>query len=408
MNSFPISDLYEKYLLSSGVCTDNRKIFDDCIFWGIKGPNFNGNNFAVQAIADGAKYAIVDEPDNADQSKIFYVQDSIEALQNLANFHRKQFDIPIIAITGSNGKTTTKELVATVLSKSYRCHFTKGNFNNHLGVPLTLLEMPGDTEVAIIEMGANHQGEIAALCKIAEPTHGLITNIGKAHLEGFGGLEGVKKGKGELYDYLAQTKGVVFINKDEKYLSDLSDELKYRRVYYGLRNNDKVNWLRIEQIDASNKFLKIGFWGDRGAQYEITTQLIGEYNLPNISTAVCLGLYFKVPEKEIVNGISNYVPNANRSQLVNFKGAEIILDAYNANPSSVELALYNFAQMQTFGFSEVIFIGKEFEKEAERLACKYFDTIAELKENVSTSFFSGKKILLKGSRSTNLEQLIKG
>ena len=435
MESFPISELYKRFLKSTGVCTDSRRIFENCIFWGIKGPNFNGNEFAEKALELGAQFAVVDELKKPDHPQLIYVEDSIKALQELANYHRRQFDIPIIAVTGSNGKTTTKELIAAVLSRTYCCHFTKGNFNNHLGVPLTLLKMTSNAEVAIIEMGANHQGEIKELCEIAEPTHGLITNIGKAHLEGFGGLEGVKKGKGELYEFLAKTKGVGFINKDENYLIDLSADIKYRRVYYGLLEG-KEKWLRIEKLYSKNNFLKVGFWDERSKLFESNSHLIGNYNLPNLATAICLGLYFKVPEFEIIKGIEGYIPSSNRSQLVNFKGAEIIMDAYNANPSSVELALRNFDKIQgenkivilgamkelgefekkehsriadlafSLDFEEIILIGKEFLNDAKKNKCKYFSDIALFKSSIENEFFGSKKILVKGSRSTQLEKLI--
>ncbi len=436
MESFPISELYDRFLQSTGVCTDNREIFENCIFWGIKGPNFNGNDFASKAIEQGARYAVVDELDQADHLQILYVKDTIKALQELANFHRRQFEIPVIAITGSNGKTTTKELCAAVLSRTYRCHFTKGNFNNHLGVPLTLLKMTGDTEVAIIEMGANHQREIAQLCDIAEPTHGLITNIGSAHLEGFGGLEGVKKGKGELFDFLAQSKGVAFINKDEQFLSELAAKIQYRRVYYGLYEGQGDTWLRIQSDKSSDKFLKVSFWDERSNLFQIRPNLIGDYNIPNLATAICLGLYFKVPEAEIVKGIESYIPNSNRSQLLNYKKAEIILDAYNANPSSTELALRNFAKMEgdmktvilgamkelgkferkehqkiaqlatRLEFQEVIFIGREFEEDSIKLGCRYFKNTEDFKLAISEDFFDSKKILIKGSRSTHLERIV--
>jgi len=436
MDSFPISNLYDHFLQSSGVCTDNRKIIADCIFWGIKGPNFNGNDFALKAIEAGAKYAVVDEKEIADHPQIFYVTDSVRALQNLANYHRKRFDIPVIAITGSNGKTTTKELLATVLSRTYRCHFTRGNFNNHLGVPLTLLKMAKDTEVAIIEMGANHQGEIESLCEIAEPTHGLITNIGRAHLEGFGGLEGVKKGKSELYRFLAKVTGVGFINKDEKYLSELSSVLNYRRVYYGLFEENDTNWLRVQKEVSTNQFLKIGFWGENMDFFKVNTQLVGDYNVPNVATAICLGLYFKVPEVEIIKGIEGYLPTSNRSQLMEYRGGQIILDAYNANPSSVELALRNFegmkgehkivvlGAMKELGeyeieehlriarlaahmtFETIILIGKEFEAAAQAFNCNYFEDVVTLKSWITSNFFQNKKILIKGSRSIHLEKLV--
>ncbi|MEO0338990.1 MAG: Mur ligase family protein [Bacteroidota bacterium] len=255
-----LASLYQEYLKTGQkVSTDSRRIEPDCLFFALKGPNFNGNQYAADALAKGAAFAIIDDPTFDKGSQYVVVEDVLRTLQNLARHHRRQFQIPVIGITGSNGKTTTKELVAHVFKTHYRTHFTQGNFNNHIGVPLTLLAMPLDTEIAIVEMGANHQGEIAQLCEIAEPSHGLITNIGKAHLEGFGGIEGVKKGKSELYRYLANQRGIAFVNRDEKFLPNLSEDV-LKRIFYFESQHPTVDEPGYETVLLQqNPFLEIGF-----------------------------------------------------------------------------------------------------------------------------------------------------
>ena len=337
--------LYDIFLKHPLITTDSRKIKPGCLFFALKGERFNGNEYASEAINQGAAFAIIDDAKYKLGNQYILVENVLQTLQELSTYHRRQFHIPIIAITGSNGKTTTKELISAVLSSHYRTHFTKGNFNNHIGVPLTLLAMPMDTEVAIIEMGANHQGEIAALCEIAEPTHGLITNIGKAHLEGFGGIEGVKKGKSELYRYLASNNGVAFINQDEPFLEALVTGVKWK-IFYKKGDVPHADSIPFEiQLLSDQPFIKAAFATDHHSPVVIESQLIGRHNFNNIMTAVVLGTYFKVPDQKIKSSIEHYVPSDNRSQIIKVGTNTFILDAYNANPTSMQNALLFFEKM---------------------------------------------------------------
>lgn len=432
-----ISALYDLFLSTSGVVTDTRKFRSDCLFVALKGPRFNGNTFAEQALASGAKYAIVDEAEFVHNEQCVLVDDGLVFLQELARHHRRQFNIPVIAITGSNGKTTTKELTAAVLSSNYRTHFTKGNFNNHIGVPLTLLEMPKDTEVAIIEMGANHQKEIAALCQIAEPSHGLITNIGKAHLEGFGGIAGVKKGKGELYDYLADQAGVVFINTDEKFLSGMAEKVKHK-IHYQRSENPSVEVRAYEiKVLQDTPFVEVGFLDRAGAFYTAETHLMGQYNVDNIMTAIALGKYFKVPAGLIRAAIAAYVPANNRSEIKKIGTNTFYLDAYNANPTSTRAALNYFdginVENKVVVLGDMLELGEYSEQEHRRiiddLLSMHFQTVAvvgqaygkvvqasdniphfpdveRLKQWFEEQNMEHSTILLKGSRGIGLERLV--
>lgn len=337
-------DLYRKY---PSVQTDTRKLKPGDLFFALKGPSFNGNAFARQAIDAGAACAIIDEAEYTIEGKTFLVDDVLTALQQLALYHRRQFDIPFIAITGSNGKTTTKELIHAVLSTSYTVYTTEGNLNNHIGVPLTLLKIRDDAEMAVIEMGANHLREIASYCTIALPTHGLITNCGKAHLEGFGGEEGVRKGKGELYDHLRANGGTAFAMWDYDYLRTMSQGIK--EVFtYGTRDADLTG-----RLAAARQYLDVVF--DKGLHGEAHTQLVGDYNLPNVLAAAAVGTYFHVSEENIKKAIENYTPTNSRSQLVKKGSNQIILDAYNANPSSMKAAIENFARAA--GENKILAIG---------------------------------------------------
>ena len=341
-----IENLYKIFQEYQTVTTDTRQITEGCIFFALKGDSFDGNVFAEKALELGAKCAVIDNISFKKDDRYVVVEDVLTTLQDLARHHRRQFDFPIIAITGSNGKTTTKELMATVMSNQYNTHFTKGNFNNHIGVPLTVLQLNADHEVAIIEMGANHQGEIDLLCKIAEPTHGLVTNMGKAHLEGFGGFEGVKKGKSEMYRWLAAQDGTVFINEDEPYLMDFLPKKSLHVIAYCRSHAPCLATPQYEvTLEDSEGFLKVGFLNSKGEMLYATTNLVGEYNFANIATAVAVGKYFKVPTSKIKNALENYVPSMNRSQLMEYKSATLILDAYNANPSSMKQALLNLSKM---------------------------------------------------------------
>ncbi|UBM57757.1 UDP-N-acetylmuramoyl-tripeptide--D-alanyl-D-alanine ligase [Marinilongibacter aquaticus] len=422
-----IEELYTLFLKSSGVCTDTRKIEKDCLFFALKGGNFNGNAFAKEALAKGALYAVIDEKEYKGADCLL-VEDVLETLQELANYHRKQFDIPVFALTGSNGKTTNKELLKAVLSKKYKVHATQGNLNNHIGVPLTLLSMPKETEMAIVEMGANHQREIAMLCAIAEPTHGLITNIGKAHLEGFGGEAGIEKGKGELYDYLKNAQAYAFVNETDPKLMEM---VKARQmilvVYYGKPG--------LQMLSASPQVVfKISEEGE-----SVSSHLSGEYNFKNIENAVAVGQYFNVPDESIAEAISAYNPDNNRSQKVE-KGSNVVyLDAYNANPSSMEAALRNFIQLETEGPKMVILgdmfeLGEysqaEHEKVGALVAQGKFDLVVLYGENMKAAlehlplayYFTDKfslhnwihdlklenyTVLIKGSRGVALETAVK-
>ena len=345
-----INELYQHFKKHPSVQTDSRKIKKGDLFFALKGPNFNGNKYAQQALDDGAVLCIVDEETGLQDSRIIKVNDSLETLQALAKKHREQFSIPFIAITGSNGKTTTKELVHAVLSMKYITYTTIGNLNNHIGIPLTILSVKPDAEMAVIEMGANHQHEIEGYCKYALPTHGLITNCGKAHLEGFGGEEGVKKGKGELFDYLRNNNGTAFIFNDYGYLSEMSKGIS-NIITYGTIDAD-LNGEAIKE--SGSEFLRVKI--DKGVTInEINTQLVGGYNLPNVLAAVCIGKTFGVDDEKIIAALENYIPSNSRSQFIEKDSNRIILDAYNANPSSMKAAIENFANMP--GNKKVLMLG---------------------------------------------------
>ncbi len=347
--SMQIEQLYHIYLQHPQVQTDTRKLQPGDLFFALKGDNFNGNAFAAQALAAGAAYAIVDEDTGLADDRIIQVPDALTALQQLAKRHRERFtNIPFVAITGSNGKTTTKELVHEVLSTTYTTYTTIGNLNNHIGVPLTILKIKADAQMAVIEMGANHQKEIEGYCTYAMPTHGIITNCGKAHLEGFGGVEGVRKGKGELYNYLRANNGTAFVMWDYDYLRSMSEGLPHVHTYGtdGAELNGRVL--------SSTGFLTVGISGS-DVLASIATNLVGEYNLPNVLVAVALGKYFKVPDEKIKAAIEQYKPSNSRSQLLEWQGNKVILDAYNANPTSMRAAIENFAKME--GANKVLLLG---------------------------------------------------
>ncbi len=344
-----LAQLHGLFLRFPKVATDTRKIEEDSIFFALKGPNFNGNTFAAEALRKGAAFAVVDEPEYATEANILLVDDVLETLQQLAVYHRNYSKAKIISLTGSNGKTTTKELIHAVLSKKYRTIATKGNLNNHIGVPLTLLRIAADTEIAIIEMGANHQKEIALLSGISQPDFGYITNFGKAHLEGFGGVEGVIKGKSELYDYLLHHDKHVFLNAD--------DPIQKEKLSHYVRkigfSQDDPEYFNIRLLDT-DPFIQLEFEKTR-----ISTQLVGKYNFPNCCAAIVMGKYFNVAPKDIAAAIAAYVPADNRSQLMKKGGHHIVLDAYNANPTSMKAALESFAG--TKGHPKVLFLGDMFE-----------------------------------------------
>lgn len=414
-----IEQLYNLFCQTYLIDTDSRKIRNGSIYFALKGTNFDGNKFAVEALKNGANYAVVDVKKYHTHPNTILVKNVLETLQKLANFHRKRLNIPIISLTGSNGKTTTKELINIVLSSNYKTTATVGNLNNHIGVPLTLLAMTSETEIGIVEMGANHQKEIDFLCNISEPNFGYITNFGKAHLEGFGSVEGIIKGKSELYNYLRNTNGIAFINSDDEIQVQQSKGIK-------LINFNKNS---IQFIEA-NPFVKVKF-----KNTIITSNLIGKYNYHNIAAAIAIGDYFKIPEKHIKSAIENYTPTNNRSQIIKKGTSKIILDAYNANPSSMTVALENFNQLKSkhkivflgdmfelgkesknehqkiaelatsFNFSKVYLIGKAFSTLVVENAFIYesFESFKNSNKNLN---INNTTILIKGSRGMALERIL--
>lgn len=417
--------------------TDSRQVAPGCLFFALRGDKFDGNAFASAALEAGAAYAVIDDAQCQASDRLLLVKDVLSTLQELSRHHRRQFNIPVIAITGSNGKTTTKELVNCVLSSQYSAHCTKGNLNNHIGVPLTLLAMPPKTEIAIIEMGANHPGEIDFLCRIAEPTHGLITNVGKAHLEGFGGFEGVKRTKSELYRFLDGCNGLLFVNADEPYLPALAEtarrKLFYGRVREGETGVDAPFGVRLESEDP---FVVASFPTARGETVRVHSHLVGYHNFQNIMTAIALGKFFSVPDEKIKEAIEGYVPSNNRSQWLTLGTNTFLLDAYNANPTSMKHALEAFSRhragrklavlgaMLELGeysdaehldiarfareqaFESLVLVGKEFERAAADTGALFFQNTEALKAWFQQQHFSGVHVLVKGSRSIGLERLL--
>lgn len=351
-----IAEIHRLFLKCNSISTDTRKIENSSMFVALKGENFDANTFAEEALAKGAKYVIVDNPAYATNEKTILVENSLIALQQLATYHREFLKIPIVALTGSNGKTTTKELIHVVLAKKFKTKATKGNLNNHIGVPLTLLSFDDKTEIGIVEMGANHQKEIEFLCEIAKPDYGYITNFGKAHLEGFGGVEGVIKGKSEMYTYLKANNKTVFVNLDDAIQNDKTTD--FNRITFSQKDSSAN--LFINEISA-NPFVKI-----KTLNTEIKSHLIGLYNANNINAAITIGNYFGVSENDLKEAIESYIPENNRSQLITKNSNEIILDAYNANPSSMKVALENFIQLDKK--NKVVIIGDMYELGEESLA----------------------------------------
>ena len=373
-----INTIHSLFLECTKVSTDTRKIEKDCLFVALKGDNFDANTFAKEALDKGAKFVIIDNNEYYINEKTILVNDSLETLQQLAKFHRTYLGLPIIALTGSNGKTTTKELIHAVLSKKYNTIATIGNLNNHIGVPLTLLRFTKDTEIGIVEMGANHQKEIEFLCKIAQPDYGYITNFGKAHLEGFGGVEGVIKGKSEMYNFLQENNKMAFVNLDDAIQNEKTTQLKRFTFSTSNKNTD----VRIGHIEA-NPMVKINY-----NNLFIHSHLIGLYNANNINAAITIGNYFKVTDNLIKEAIENYIPENNRSQLIQKNGNEIVLDAYNANPSSMTAAIMNFIQLDKA--NKIAILGDMFELGNESLS--EHKKVIELLENQSEikTYFIGK------------------
>jgi UDP-N-acetylmuramoyl-tripeptide--D-alanyl-D-alanine ligase len=423
-----IPELYKLFLAHPSVQTDTRKLKPGDIFFALKGPNFNGNEFAMKALENGAAYAVVDEDISGADKRMIRVEDSLLALQELAKYHREQFNIPFIAITGSNGKTTSKELVYTVLSSHFTCYTTQGNLNNHIGVPLTLLSVKKDAQIAVIEMGANHQKEIEAYCRYTQPTHGIITNAGKAHLEGFGGVEGVKKGKGELFDFLRAHNGTAFVYADYDYLAEMSKGIS-NIIQYGTHEG-----LVRGSITASEPYIHIAVTSGLASVSSIRTQLVGDYNLPNILCAAAVGKYFDVPEEKIRSSLENYTPSNSRSQLVQKGSNSIILDAYNANPTSMKAAIENFSRLQAgrkvlmlggmmelgkesieehkgiielirkYNWDKVVLVGGDFARIDHGFI--FFPTAEEAREWFEQQHFEHTHLLVKGSRSMQMEKIL--
>ena len=419
-----IEKIYQLYSQKYIVTTDSRKVEPGCVFVALKGEHFDGNDFAYQVANDNvAACVIADRKDLPHHERLFIVDDSLTALQELAKLHREKCNTPIIGITGTNGKTTTKELIASVLSQKYNIIYTQGNFNNHLGVPLTLLQIRPETEIAVVEMGANHPKEIELLCSLAQPNFGIITNIGKAHIEGFGSFEGVVKTKNELYDYLRNNNGKVFLNNDNQLLKDLAKDLNF--VSYGKDNNADYH----ATIISSNPYLSINWNGK-----EINTRLVGEYNFENVMAAITAGCQFNIEQELIIKALESYSPTNNRSQFIKTDKNEVVMDAYNANPVSMYNSIKNFrnisddnhllilGDMKELGneslnehqeilnlikeleFCNVILVGSEFNKINKEF--QSFLNVDELISHINQNEISGKKILVKGSHSIHLEKLI--
>jgi UDP-N-acetylmuramoyl-tripeptide--D-alanyl-D-alanine ligase len=424
-----IEDLYRIYLQYPSVQTDTRKLKAGDIFFALKGSNFNGNAFARQAIDAGAAFAVIDEEEYAIEGKTWVTNDALTTLQQLAKYHRQQFSIPFLAITGSNGKTTTKELIHAVLSSTYRTYTTQGNLNNHIGIPLTILNIKADAQLAVIEMGANHVGEIAGYCRYALPSHGLITNCGKAHLEGFGGIEGVRKGKGELFDHLRTLKdGTAFVMWDYDYLRDMSRGIS-KIIKYGTGPEAEI----AGSVVSSEPYLVVDI--NKGMNTgTIHTQMVGEYNLPNVLAAVAVGREFGISAEKIRLSIEDYAPSNSRSQLIEKDSNKIILDAYNANPSSMRLAIENFAKLHApnkilmlggmaelgadsldehraivelinkYHWSQVVLVGGDFLKLQHPFIS--FENSTQAKNWWKDQHIQNAHMLIKGSRSMQMEKIL--
>ena len=420
--------LHDYFKDSTGVVTDSRKLIQDCLFIALRGENFDGNQFAESAIEKGAKYALVDRPEIARKNeRLILVEDTLQSLQELAKYHRKKIKAKIIGLTGSNGKTTTKELINSVLSKKFNTKATLGNFNNHIGVPLTLLEFDEDTEIGIIEMGANHQKEIDFLCQLAQPELGLITNFGQAHLQGFGGIEGVITGKSEIYEYLSQTGGTIILNIDDP----LQRKWMSYDPHYTFGEHTDAN-CRLEYLKRKYKPLALNL-----EDQTIESQLYGEYNFSNMGAAVALGKFFGLSQEQIQLGISSYQSTNNRSQRIEKDNNKIILDAYNANPSSMKASISSFInnkrnkgvvilgdmfelgkftqqahqqiieQLESTQIERILLVGKYFFKtQSSDPRVSRFESLEEIKNYLSQNPIENSDILIKGSRGMTMESVV--
>lgn len=427
-----ISDLYQLYLKHPHITTDSRKPVTNGIFIALKGDNFNGNLFALEALNSGCSYAIVDELPETIDEKIILVENSLQTLQELANYHRRKLSIPVLAITGSNGKTTTKELIARVLEKKYKIVFTPGNLNNHIGVPLTLLKMNSETEIGVVELGANHIDEVRLLSDIADPDYAVITNVGKDHLEGFGSPEGVKQAQNELYQNVIQSGGTIFINWEDPVLKELVSGKEVKLYKYG--TSDECDCMG--GVESFSGMLTFGFYhAGFKKHYRVSTNLYGSYNFENAICAVAIGMYFEIPPWDIVKAIELYVPQNNRSQIVKSRHNNIVLDAYNANPTSLRIAIEEFVKqnldnkvfiigdmfemgqysedehksildlLEKIPNIECYLVGNEFKKASQnRFIC--FSTVEELNIHLQAHPLAKKNILIKGSRGIQLERCL--
>ena len=421
-----IIDLYDLFIHNPQITTDSRNCPKGSIFFALKGDKFDGNQYAGKALASGCVYAVIDNPDYYIGERTILVDNVLKTLQQLAHHHRKVLGLPIIGITGTNGKTTTKELLAAVLSTKFKLLYTEGNFNNHIGVPLTLLRLTHDHEMAVIEMGASHPGDIKELVDIVHPNYGIITNVGRAHLEGFGSFEGVIRTKGELYDYIRRSKGKIFIKKENEYLQSIAKGIE--QITYG--NGDDA--FASGQVVSCDPFLVFN-WKQQGKLHTVETHIIGSYNLDNVLAAVAVGRFFKIPAERISRAIAAYEPTNNRSQFKKTDNNELIIDAYNANPSSMKVALDNFitmpvqpkaiilgemrelgptsdelhaevvAQIKKGQFDKVFLCGEHFSKVGKEFSP--FATTEAMVEELRKQPLKGYHILIKGSHSMGLEKL---
>jgi len=427
-----IHHIYQQYLSHRTICTDTRSIVSGCLFFALKGDNFDANTFAEQALKQGAAFAIIDNKDYLINDQCILVDDVLSTLQELAKYHRSQLNIPVIGLTGSNGKTTTKELINAVLAEKYRTFATKGNLNNHIGVPLSVLSIGADIEIAVIEMGANHQKEIEFLCTIAQPTHGMITNIGMAHLDGFGGFEGVKKGKAELFAFIKATDGTAFINRDNPIIIEMGTIIPPQKtVWYGTDGDNSITGSLL----ASDPIIALE-WSAKGESFHTKTNLTGAYNFENILAAICIADFFGLSATQINSGLAGYAPNNNRSQLTKTATNTVICDFYNANPSSMAAALANISSLEAVNkvaiigdmfelgdesdeqhqkiaamaenanLDTVILIGKYFYALKDSYTGIFFHTPKEAEEWIKENPVKDSLVLLKGSRGMALEQLL--
>lgn len=429
--------LYSTFLQHPVICTDSRVCPKGSLFFALKGDNFNANAFALSALEKGCAFAIVDEAEYAIDKRFILVDNVLETLQQLANYHRNQLKTTIIGITGTNGKTTTKELIAAVLKEKFNILYTQGNLNNHIGVPLTLLQLTAEHELAVIEMGANHQGEIKMLAEIAAPDYGIITNVGKAHLEGFGSFEGVMKTKAELYEFIAASGKKVFINNENPNLLNMATQSGLtnpeKKVAY-TQNPADENARIIGKITNCSPFLEMSYKEKDGIVFEIKTHLIGSYNAENVLAAVTIGNFFGLTGEQIKTGLENYIPQNNRSQLTVTEHNKLVVDAYNANPTSMRAAILNFAQMnvesktlilgdmlelgeqsdkehqqvvdllQQNEFKNVLLVGPEFKKTNNSYSC--FDNVTDLQSYIEKHPIQNNYVLIKGSRGIKLEKIL--